>query len=190
MRLFILLLIATVAFSAPNGLYIEADVAAQSAKNDIYTTDVGVGASVALGFQYDKVRFEAQAKKFITKLDGYDTQTTNYEADGDMDVDSQFINFYYSGYNKTRLVSTIGLGVGVSEVNIKDVEIFTSAEDDVKLKKLLSYQASYSIGYMVNSHFSYVLKYNYLYIDNDKKDEFNTKSFQNHSLGIGLRYLF
>ena len=43
---------------------------------------------------------------------------------------------------------------------------------------------------MINKDFSCVLKYNYLYIDNDKTDEFDSENFQNHTLSIGLRYLF
>jgi opacity protein-like surface antigen len=190
MRLFILLMVASAAFSAPSGFYIEADVAAESSKNEQYTTDVGAGASMSVGFQLNKFRLELQARESLSKLSGYESQTTTFEAAGDMRTSSKFVNLYFSGYNKTRLVSTIGLGVGQSDVDIKDVKIVTAEEDDINLKKLPSYQASYSIGYMVNKDFSYVFKYNYLHIDNDKEDEFDTKEFKTHMFSVGVRYLF
>jgi hypothetical protein len=190
MKIVVLVLIAILAYGADDGVYIEADAAVLSSKNDVYTTQVGVGGSLAVGYQLEKFRFELQAREFRSKLDGYDAQRETYKASGDMDLSSQFVNLYFSGYNKTRFVSTIGLGVGQSRVKIIDVSILGTTQADVELDGLLSYQASYSVGYMLNEDISYIFRYNYLYIDNDKDDEFDTRAFGNHMFSIGIRYLF
>ena len=190
MKYIILFLFSVSLYSAPSGIYISASAIAQAQDNDTYVYDMGSGGSLSLGVQIDQFAMELEAKSTKTPLDGYKTSSYAYKVDGDLITDTQYLNFCYSGYNDTNLVSTVRLGVGLSNLSYEDVEISSTPLDDIELKGLVSFQASYSVGYMVSENLSYIFRYNYSYIQNDKQDEFDKEYFESQMFSLGVKYLF
>jgi hypothetical protein len=182
-------ILTTGLLAAPSGLYIEGSVGATSTADTDYFSDAGYSGTLAVGYQLDKFRFELEATESLNEVNGYG-DTIKYDASGDIQTTDKFINIYYSGYNKTKFTSSIGLGVGVSDIKFKDISVVSNPEDDKELSDLLSYQASYAIGYMITPSLSYVFKYRYIYKKNEDYDIDKSDNFKTQVLSFGLRYLF
>jgi len=176
MKYFFLLFFSTFLYSADSGFYIELNYDNQSSDTiKTLTTNVdydkGVAGSVAVGYQMDRWRFEAEsnyAENPISKIDDTlkDTKSGNLLKFGGL------ANIYYSAYNDTKLVSTLGLGVGATSID--------NTKDDKKTS--LTYQGSVSLGYMVDEDWTWTVKYRHLEMKDieSKQDGFS----------LGLRYLF
>ena len=187
LSIFSILLLNTCLFGAPSGVYVEAGLGTslentQDIRNLEYVYDRGFYGSGALGYQANQFRFELEALYKTDKLYSFN----NYKAQGDLKQNSQMLNIYYSGYNKSNLVTTIGLGIGISNISVSDLKQVGAPQDDIENSSILSYQGSASVGYMFDEHFTCSLKYNYFYTS--KSDDFNAKGSNNFTLN--LRYLF
>ncbi len=182
--------LATSLWAAPSGLYVEGGLGATFLSDTTYSNDTGYNGSLALGYQLDKVRIELEAIESKSEITSY-INTLSYSASGDTTIQNKFLNLYYTAYNQTKLTSSFGIGIGVSDIELKDVKVIDSQLDDNSATDLLSYQLSYAIGYMASPNLTYSLKYRYIGIE-DEKDEFidSIDELNNQTLTIGVRYLF
>ena len=144
-----------------------------------YTYEQGYLASLSLGYHFNLWRVEIQQRYksddlySFTKLSSYSTK-----ADGKLTNSSQMLNLYYSsGYNKSNFITSVGLGVGVSAMEI---------ENTLKESGILSAQALLNVGYKLTEEFT--LLGNYAYFYTFKGDNFQAKG--DNTLSLALRYNF
>jgi len=169
--------------AAPSGFYIELGGGlglsdTLETTNRLYVYDQGYLASASLGYQIDRFRFEVEERYKSDTL--YSLSTGGAYAikvDGKLTTNSQMLNLYYSGYNQSNLITSLGLGVGVSSIDIEKIE----TEDSV-----LSAQAILSIGYQITEHFISTLKYSYFYTT--ESGDFQAKG--DNTIALNLRYIF
>lgn len=187
LTLFSISLLSTSLFAAPSGIYIEGGVGTsiedtQNIQAHEYVYNKGFSGNIALGYQADLLRFEFEGLYRADKLYSFD----NYKAEGDLTQNSQMLNVYYSGYNKSNLVTTIGLGAGISNISVTDLKQVGAPQDDIENNSIPSFQGMGSIGYMFTDHVTGTLKYKYFY--STESDNFDARGTNN--LSLNLRYLF
>lgn len=189
MKKIVLLAMCASLYAAPSGLYIELNGAQgfdTKMKTDTaeYNYDRGNIGSAALGYQIDTFRIELEGEYQSNKISSYGMN--NNSASGDFIRESQMFNVYYSGYNESKLVSSIGIGAGSSDFKINSFSSSGSTPTDTKFENVFTYQASFSIGYMVNKHLTFQTKYKYIVT---AKQE-GLKESGGSMLGLGIRILF
>ena len=187
LSIFSTLFLSSALFGAPNGVYIEAGLGTsledtQTIQKIKYVYDRGFSGNVALGYQVNLFRFEVEALYRADKINSF----SNYHADGDLTQNSQMFNLYYSGYNSSNLVSTIGLGAGVSSISVENLKQVGTPQDDIENSSIPSYQGMASVGYMFDKHITCTLKYKYLHTS--KSDDFEARGVSD--ISFSLRYLF
>ena len=169
-----ILFLATNIFAIESGIYVEVGVGTGTkeqlkAKKNNYDYDTSYLGSLYLGYQAGVYRFELE--------DSYKSATLKDKTfDSDVTQNTQMLNIYYSGYNKSKMVTTLGLGAGISSIEV----------NGLKNSNIFSYQAMFSIGYMKTKHFIITPKYSYMRMV--KSDNFDRNS--DHLLSLNLRYLF
>jgi len=172
MKYLLPILLSTLLYSADSGVYVELNINNPS-ENELKIEDTkvaydkGSSGSIAIGYQMDRLRFELEnnySENDISTLDGESISNNLIRVGG-------LANIYYSAYNETQLVSSLGIGVGATNVNV---------DGDTK-KTALTYQGSVSLGYMVDQDWTWSMKYRYL----DMRDIDSESTFS-----LGLRYLF
>lgn len=175
----------------PSGVYLELDGGSglnttQKTESGEYKYDKGGIASFALGYQIEFFRVELEGEYKYNKI--YSFGNNNQTATGDLTRESKMFNVYYSGYNESKLVSTIGLGAGLSDIKSKDLLITSSnnPSSDFSYDNIFTYQGSFSIGYMVTKHITTQIKYKY--IATTKQDDLKENS--DNIFSFGIRYLF
>jgi len=185
-RLLISILLVTGLSAAQNGIYVElnAGIVLKDEKkivNDVYTYDENFVGSVAVGYQMDLLRFEIEESYNSASVNSVNLNS----ASGTILRESKMFNLYYSGYNDSKLVSTIGIGAGVSDVKSKDLKIL-GASSEFSYKNVFSYQASFGVAYMLDEDWSLNLKYKYL--ATMKKEQL--QDYSDSIVTLGIRYLF
>ena len=186
-KLVLLLLLSSNLFAVQSGLYIELGSGLKSSDklktiDGKYTLNSNHTDFAALGYQIEKFRIEYEYRYTKNELESY----SDVKISGDVFNTSNMLNIYYSGYNKTKLVSSIGIGVGVSDISIEKIRYFTAPKEDTKEDSIPTAQAMFSVGYMINEDLTLSTKYTYVYIDDS--DSFDSN--QNNIFTIALRYLF
>ena len=171
--------LSTNLLAAPSGVYVEAGVGVGlkdkiKKKNADYFYDSALLGSLALGYQLDVYRVEIESRY---KKDSVVSQG-NISAKGDLTHNTQMLNVYYSGYNSSKLVTTVGLGVGVSFVSLDEQNLEDSA--------IFTYQGIFSVGYRNTQHITTSLKYNYVRYESSNNFDKNS----DHLVTLNLRYLF
>ncbi|MEA1892397.1 MAG: outer membrane beta-barrel protein [Campylobacterota bacterium] len=174
-------------FAAPNTVYVELEGGIGledgfSTKTDDYAYDSGFVGSIAVGYQLDSYRLELEGRYSKDKL----YSMGNYSASGDLIKNSQMLNAYYSFYNHSKLITTLGAGVGITSIELNDLVEFNTPQKDLKNRNILSYQALFSVGYMITDSVIISLKYRYFYTA--KSDDFN--ACDDNIFTLSLRYLF
>ena len=178
----LLLSFVSLLFGAPSGVYLEAGIALSdkqtlSSSNASYNFDKANISSFSLGYQDDVYRYEVQERYVAYDLSSAAVGSSNIATTGKLMYDSQLVNFYYSGYNKSNLVSSVGLGGGITSIDLKG---------DIKDKNILTAQGMFSLGYMSGEHFLTTFKYTYFYIK-------GSEHFSNDGSNVftlSLRYIF
>ncbi len=173
------ILTANLLATANDGIYVEAGVGIGTkdkvnTKNADYFYERGFLGSLALGYQIDcyRVEIENRYKKDTIVSQG------NIATKGDFRQNTQMINAYYSGYNSSRLVSSIKLGIGISSITLDEQNLEDSG--------VFTYQGIFSVGYMHTKNIITTLKYNY--VRTISSDNFDKNS--DHLISLNLRYLF
>jgi len=169
--------------AAPSGFYIElggglglSDTIETT--NRFYVYDQGYLASASLGYQIEQFRFEFEERYKSDNLYSLSTGSAYaVKVDGTLSTNSQMFNLYYSGYNQSNLITSIGFGVGVSSIDIENIETEES---------IFSAQAILSIGYQITEYFISTLKYSYFYTT--ESGDFQAKG--DNTIAINLRYIF
>ncbi len=192
LKQFSLLLLSLELFAASSGVYLEvgAGIGTQdklSTKSADYIYDRGYTGTLALGYQADMFRYELEG---IYKQDELYSSTNgslgSSSVNGDMTKESQMLNVYISGYNQSKLISTIGFGVGTTTISLKDLVKFGTPQQDIKNKNIFSYQGILGVGYMINKNITILTKYRYF----KTQESDNFKSNSDNIFSINLRYLF
>ncbi len=183
LKIYILfLLLPSFLFSIENTPYIELGTSYEftnsiESSNAKYVYDKSISGSVMLGYQYREHRFEFEERYKHSSLVGVKLDSgLNIAKEGDITTSSHLLNYYYNGYNTSKLVSSIGIGAGLSDIDL----------DGATENSLFSMQGMFSIGYMMSKHFIFTTKYTYLYITAGE----NLDAKVDSSVGISLRYLF
>ncbi len=166
-----------------SGLYIETNVDYPSTDSmkmeDVkYHYDAGFAKSLAVGYQMERWRFELEGNHVKDEI----TKITDSVSTGDLTKTGALANVYYSAYNDSKLVSSIGIGAGITNIEAEDLEIDDTAQDDISEDNSFTYQATISLGYMVTQDWTWSIRYRYL---NVKDLGAGTQTFS-----LGLRYLF
>ena len=170
-------------FAAPSGVYVELGAGlslddVQETKCVNYVYNRGYIGSIALGFQVDTLRVELEQR--YKKDDLYSASIGNsssIKVNGDLISNSQMLNLYYSGYNSSKLISSVGLGVGITSL-----ELGETLKDDT----VLSLQGMLSVGYGISESFIATTKYTYFYTS--QSDSFKANS--DSAITFTLRYIF
>lgn len=193
MKLLLVLLISVGLYAAkptepmaPSGLYIETNIDYPSEESiefdDVqYNYDSGLTGALAIGYQMDRWRFEIEGNYSKDELNELVSDATA-DAVGELVKKGGLFNVYYSAYNDSQLVSSIGAGVGVTNIDTEDLVVDDVEAEDVSVDNSLTYQATISLGYMVDEDWTWTVKYRFLSVE-DLKD--STQTFS-----LGLRYLF
>ncbi len=171
---------------APSGLYIETNIDYPSSDSmnydDVkYKYDAGLSGALAIGYQMDRWRFELEGNYSKDDIEELKSATVE-DATGKIKKEGGLVNVYYSAYNDSNLVSSIGLGAGVTNIETDKLKVNDVAAEDTSVDSSFTYQATMSLGYMVGEDWTWTVKYRYLNID-DLKDTTSTFS-------LGIRYLF
>ena len=170
-------------FGAPSGVYIELSAGmslddVQETKNANYVYERGYIGSLALGYQVDTFRVELQQR--YKKDDLYSANIGNgssIKVNGNLVTNSQMLNLYYSGYNSSKLITSVGLGAGVTSLKLGE---------DLNDDTILSLQAMLSVGYQISESFIATSKYTYFYTSKSK----SFKANGDNALTFSLRYIF
>ncbi len=181
------LLLSLNLFAAPNGVYVEVGAAlglgdTLEATKGEFTYDRDYTGSLILGYQADLYRFEIEGKYKEEELKSFG----NVSSSGELTQNSQMINAYFSGYNESKYVSSIGAGVGITNISLKNLTQNSKAQEDVTNDAIPSLQAMLSVGYMMSDNLTATTKYTYFYVT--ESDDFESNS--DHIFTLSLRYLF
>jgi len=130
-----------------------------------------------LGFQYGLYRVELEQS--WQKDDLY--SHGRGKSEGDFIQKSQMFNLFYSGYNKSNFLTSIGFGVGMSSIELDD-----SYTKRIKNDNIFTAQGILSIGYKMGENLVLAPKYTLKYLE--KSDDFEAK--YNHQILFSIRYLF
>jgi hypothetical protein len=169
-------------FAIENGIYLEAgvglgyeDSVKVAESNYIYDRDYILDASV--GYQYTLFRAELEIKYKKDSLQSVELFNGAYiQTNGDFTQTTEMINAYYSGYNSTQFVTSIGAGLGLT----------TKEFQTIKESGIFSAQLLLSVGYRVTEHFIISTKYSYFYTQESGKFDADA---ENNFL-LSTRYIF
>jgi len=186
MKSFIALTFATSLLADPNGVYVEIGAgqgfgSIETKGSKIYL-DAGYVGSLAIGYQANIYRIELEENYKKDSVYSFD----NVSASGDYVRESKMINIYLSAYNDSNLVSSIGGGVGISDISLKNLQELERVVPDLVNNGVLTFDGSLSIGYMVTTSITATVKYTYFYTQ--KSDNFDSNG--NSTFTFGLRYVF
>jgi len=186
-KILLALALCTNLFSQPNGIYVEIGAGSTinsslTSNNQTYKYESALSTNLAIGYQLDLYRFELEGKYTKGSLYSY----ANLSSEGDYTKHSQMLNAYYSGYNSGPLFTSVGLGIGVSNIRLTNMKQLGTQVSDITNSGIFSAQAILSIGYMINEHLATSVKYNYLYTT--KSSDFDAQGDSQFTLT--LRYLF
>lgn len=186
MKYLLPLLVTSSLFAAQNGFYIALDGGINlndklEAKTVSYNYDTGFFGSGAFGYQVDKFRLELEGQYQQNSV----TSLSSNAAKGDLIRESQMLNVYYSGYNSSRLVSTIGVGAGSSDIHSNKLTVLGTS-NDFEVKNIFTYQGSFGVSYMITDSIDFGVKYRFIVTSKQDMLEENTQSI----VTAGLRYLF
>jgi len=191
MKLLLIFIISMGLYAAQNpkepavasGVYIETNIdypSDDSMKMESvkYHYDAGTALSLAIGYQMDRWRFELEGNHVKDEL----AKIADITSAGDLIKTGALANVYYSAYNDSKLVSSIGVGAGTTNIKTEDLEINDIAQDEISENNSFTYEVGISLGYMVTEDWTWTVKYRYL---NVKDLGAGTQTFS-----LGLRYLF
>ena len=174
MKLILSLVFSIGLFAAQSGVYVELNLDNPTSsdlkiEDSQYNYDKGLAGTVALGYQMQRWRFELESNYAKNEISNSST---------DIVKTGGLANVYYSAYNHTKMVSTIGLGVGATKIESAD----GTQKQKLSKNPALTYQGNVSLGYMVSEDWTWTVKYRYL----DMRDI----DIENQTFSLGLRYLF
>ena len=140
-----------------------------------------------------KGRVEIELGVRQNPLDTVEFSSGEFAAAGDLSALSVLMNFFYEYRGLDPLLVYYGVGGGVARVTMNGVTVDGSPlvddEDDV-----LAYQAGLGLGYRLTPALTFDLGYRYFATEDldlvDVRGRELTTDFQNHSIVLGLRYLF
>lgn len=170
-------------FGAPSGVYVELGGGIGSSDTQETTTakyvyERGYIGSFALGYQADLFRFEIEERYKKDELYSTSIATnTSLKVNGDLISNSQTFNVYVSGYNESKLITSLGFGAGVTALQL---------QDNIKDEGILSLQAMLSVGYAITEDFIATTKYSYFHTSESE----NFKAKGDNSVSFSLRYVF
>lgn len=179
-------LFSTGLLAAPSGIYIEIGTGlglndTQKTQTLEYVYDKKFLGSFALGYQADVFRFEIEERYKKDALYSKDIgNNMNLKANGDFISNSQMFNVYFSGYNSSKLFTSVGAGAGITNLKLQE------DTQNIKDEGILSLQAMLSVGYAITKDFAFITKYTYFYT----KTSDNFKEKGESAISLHLRYIF
>ncbi len=169
--------------AAPSGFYIEAGGGVglgdtQRTKSATFVYNQKYLTEFSVGYQADLFRFEFEERYKSDTLHSANTDGEYFlKVDGKLTSNSQLLNVYFSGYNSSKIFTTIGAGAGVTTLSLGN---------SIKDSGILSAQGMLSLGYPITETFIATAKYTYFYTL--KSDDFLAHG--DNALSFTLRYIF
>jgi len=165
-----------------NGTYIEVGAGlgyedTLQTQGTLYTYERNYITNFIVGYQYNLFRVEVETRYKKDSL--YSAKVFNNSdipVSGTFTQQTEMLNTYYSGYNATKFVTSIGGGVGIT----------TKKLENLNNSSIFSAQALLSVGYRITENFILSTKYSYFYTQ--KSDAFNSNT-ENIFL-FNARYIF
>ena len=185
---YLLPLLLTLELFAQSGLYVEGALGS-SFKSEIevdtasYSYDYGINGSLALGYQLDNWKLEVEGIYLQNAITAYNI-SSSYSVSGDLIREYGLINVYHNWYNDSPLVTSLGLGVGMTQIAVKDLSI-ANTPFETQDSSALAYQGILNIGYMFGESLTLGGKLRYL----ESLDE-NDKRVGDTLLSVYSSYLF
>ena len=194
MRFLLSFILATGLYGASSGIYIEGNIGTslsedQEINSATYEYDTGALGSLALGYQMDLWRFEVEGTLKQNSLKAIKANDT-YELSGDLIRQSTLLNVYYNGYNNSNLVSAVGLGCGVSSLTTNNLSVSGQSVPNIDADNIFTYQASFSVGYILDEDWTLSFKYIYFRTSEYKIESVTQKEISDNIVTLGIRYLF
>ena len=179
----LVLLLNSSLFAIENGVYLELGAGrgyedSVQVEETTYTYERDYILNAIIGYQYERYRVELETRYKTDSL--YSAAILNdshIRTSGDFTQTTEMINAYYSGYNATKFITSIGAGLGVTTKELQNT---------LKSSSIFSAQALLSVGYRVTENFILSTKYSFFYTQKSgafKADTENTFLFS-------ARYIF
>ena len=194
-----LISISTIAYGA--GPYVSGNLgftipndsdATDSGITAVIESDTGLGLGVALGYDAEFIRYEAE---FVYQKNDMDNiSATGYGTaplDGDTTSYGVLLNFYYDIRSKSAFIPYLTAGVGYANVEVSSISVpgfgpvTASSYDD----GVLAYQFGVGVGVPFNEAAIFDIKYRYF--GTSDPDFQGTKiEYSSHNIYAGIRYSF
>jgi hypothetical protein len=179
----LVLLLNSSLFAIENGIYLELGAGAgyedsMQVEETTYTYDRDYILNAIIGYQYELYRVELETRYKTDSL--YSAEVldgSHILTSGDFTQTTEMINAYYSGYNSTKFVTSVGGGLGVTTKELQNT---------LKSSNIFSAQALLSVGYRVTEKFVLSAKYSFFYTE--KSGAF--KSDNENIFLFSARYIF
>lgn len=196
-------LLVPVAASAEEGFYLggglglsipgNADYEDATNTNEI-ESDLGFAGLVSGGYQFDSNwRVEAEFGARINQVGGITGTGGGAPEDGDINVFSLMANAMYGIPTGTKFTPYVGVGAGIAWVKAKELDaVLGSTIDDSDTT--FAYQGILGVEYDISSNLKASLDYRYfrtgdLSFSDAAANDIDAK-YSNHTVSVGVRYLF
>ncbi|WP_419176871.1 outer membrane protein [Desulfosediminicola sp.] len=159
--------------------------------------DAGWSGLAAVGYEFEKFRFEAEFGYQGNGLDAisltHNGESRSQSMSGDLNLLTLMVNGYYSFINSSKFTPYVTMGLGAAYVEMKDL-VPSSSEDKMNFyDTVFAYQFGAGVEYGVSEQLFLDLRYRYLATSDvalgDIEEEIDME-FASHNIYAGLRYQF
>ena len=153
-------------------------------------SDSGLALGAALGYDFGILRFEGEIGWQKNDLDKLKIIGINFDLTGDASIISFLLNLYIDMENSTPFTPFFGVGVGLANVDINDLNVpgsgLPSSSGD---ETVFAWQIGGGLGYAVSQSTTLEIKYRYFAT---KDAEFGTTKVElaSHNIYLGARFAF
>ena len=192
-----LISISTIAYGA--GPYVSGNIGfvipndsdvTESGLTAVIESDTGLGLGVALGYDAEFIRYEAEFVYQKNDMDNISATGVSSSISGDTTSYGVLLNFYYDIRSKSSFVPYLTAGLGYANVEVSSISVpgfgtlTTSADDGV-----FAYQFGAGVGFPINEATILDIKYRY-FATTDPSFQLAEIEYSSHNIYAGIRYSF